>query len=169
MVAVDASVLAYALNRFAPEHPRASTVVDELVNGDAPWALPWPAIYEFLNVVTHPHVVVRPLGHADAWGFIERLLASPSARALGPTERHATVLAELLGVESRPQGALMGLETAVILREHGVRELLSSDRAMRRFAFLSVRDPLHGEPWTAGAAPAKRYRVLKRRVPRDSA
>jgi hypothetical protein len=79
------------------------------------------------------------------------------------------VLAELLGVETRPQGALMGLETAVILREHGVRELLSSDRAMRRFAFLSVRDPFHGEPWTAGAAPAKRYRVLKHRVPKDSA
>ena len=56
------------------------------------------------------------------------------------------------------------LETAVLLREHGVRELLSADRGMRRFTFLSVRDPVHGEAWSPAQPPARRYRVLKARA-----
>jgi predicted nucleic acid-binding protein len=161
MIAVDASVLAYAVNRFAPEHARAVRVVEALVNGDAPWALPWPAVHEFLGFVTHPHAVARPLGAGDAWAFIESLLGSASVRAIGPTERHAVVLAEVLAAS--PAG-LAGLETAVVLREHGVRELLSADRGMRRFAFLAVRDPVHGEPWTLETPPARRYRTLRARA-----
>ena len=57
-----------------------------------------------------------------------------------------------------------GLETAVLLREHGVRELLSADRGMRRFAFLGVRDPVHGEAWSPAERPARRYRVLRPRA-----
>jgi hypothetical protein len=113
--------------------------------------------------VTHPHAVARPLKPGDAWAFLERLIESPSAHLLGPTDRHATVLAETL---ASPAASGAGLATAVILREHGVRELLSADRTMGRFAFLAVRDPLHGEPWTWAAAPARRYRVLGPRPPR---
>jgi hypothetical protein len=51
----------------------------------------------------------------------------------------------------------------VTLREHGVRELLSTDPGMRRWRFLDVRDPLRGEPWSPGARPARRYRTLTRR------
>jgi len=163
MIAVDASVLCYAVNRHAPEHTRAAAVVESLADGDLPWALPWPALHGFLAHVTHPHAVVRPLHPSDAWAFVERLLASGSVRALGPTERHALVLGALLeGLP--PDSDLAGLETASVLREHGVRELLSTDRAMRRFAFLTVRDPLHGEPWSPGAPPVRRYRVLRTRV-----
>lgn len=161
MVALDATVLAYAVNRHAPEHPRAARVVEDLANGDAPWALPWPAVHDFLDFVTHPHTVVRPLGATDAWAFVERLLASPSVRSLGPTERHAAVLAEVMAGSPAGSAGLAGLQVAVILREHGVRELLSSDRGMRRYGFLSVRDPLHGEPWTPKTAPLRRYRVLR--------
>ncbi len=169
MIAVDASLLAYAVNRFAPEHARASRLVEELANGDHPWALPWPAVYEFLAFVTHPHAVVRPLRPGDAWAFVERLLASPSLRMLSPTDRHGAVVAELLaGSPGGPggPGGLAGLETAAVLREHGVRELLSTDRAMRRFGFLTVRDPVHGEPWAATAGPLRRYRVLRARAGR---
>jgi len=159
MIAVDASVLAYAVNRYAPEHARAAAVVETLAEGDLPWALPWPALHAFLAYVTHPHAVVRPLRPSDAWGFVEGLLASPSVRPLGPTDRHAAVLGEILAGLS-PGFEPGGVETAAVLREHGVRELLTTDRSMRRFAFLSVRDPLRGEPWSPAAPPARRYRKL---------
>lgn len=161
MIAVDATVLAYGVNRFAPEHPRAAAVLEELVNGDRPWALPWPAVHGFLAFVTHPHAVARPLGAGDACAFLDRLRESPTLRMLGPTDRHATVLGELLAAAPPGPAAPGGLELAVVLREHGVRELLSSDRAMRRFTFLSVRDPLHGDPWTPRSRPGRRYRVLR--------
>jgi uncharacterized protein len=167
MVAVDASLLAYAINRFTPEHPRAARTLEELVNGDAPWALPWPAVHDFLTFVTHRHAVVRPLGMADAWTFVERLLASGSVQALGPTERHAAVLGELVRAGADDPAGPPRLELAAVLREHGVRDLLSSDRSMRRFGFLTVRDPIHGEPWSAATPPVRRYRVLRTRPTRD--
>jgi len=161
MIAVDATVLAYAVNRFAPEHVRAARVVEELVNGDIVWGLPWPVVHEFIGFVTHPHAVARPLGYGDAWVFVESLLASPAVRTLGPTDRHAAVLREVLGTTAGLPAR--GLDTAVVLREHGARELLSTDRGMRRFPFLSVIDPVHGEPWSPLAPPARRYRVLRSR------
>lgn len=162
MRAVDAGILACAVNRFAPEHPRASRVVDALANGEQPWALPWPAAYEFLRIVSHPHRVVRPLAAADALGFLELLLASPQARAIGPGPRHAAAIAEVLAMLPAGSPPPPGLATAVVLREHGVRELLSADRGMRAFPFLMVRDPLHGAEWAAGEPPARRYRRLAR-------
>ncbi len=160
MVALDASVLAYAINRFAPEHARAARVLDELANGAVPWALPWPEIHGFLAQVTHRHIVARPLSPGDAWAFIETLRQSPSLRLLAPTERHAAVLAEVIAGFPAAPGRIPGLETAVILREHGVRELLSADRGMRRFGFLAVRDPIHGELWVPTTKPERRYRKL---------
>src|SRR5262245_11596228 len=102
MIAIDATLLAYAVNRYAPGHARAAAVLETLVNGDTPWALPWPAVEQFLELVTDSHGVARPLSATDAWGFVELVLASPSVRALGPTERHASVLA---GVLQEPGGA----------------------------------------------------------------
>jgi predicted nucleic acid-binding protein len=166
MLAVDASLLAYAMNRFAPEHVRAAAVLEEVANGDRPWALPWPAVHEFLARVTHPHSVARSLRPADAWTFVEELARSTSLRWLAPTDRHATVAAEVLSlVAGGAHGWPTGFETAVVLREHGVRELLSSDRGMRRYRFLDVRDPVHGELWTPVEPPTRRYRTLPRRRP----
>jgi len=159
MIAVDTSVLAYAINRHAPEHARAVAALETLANGDRPWALPWPAVDEFVRFVTRAHVAPRPLAPSDALGFVAALLESPSVTALGPTARHADVLAELLG-DARGDSTPPGFEVAAVLREHGVRELLSVDPGMRRFAFLSVIDPVHGPAWTPDAPPARRYRRL---------
>jgi predicted nucleic acid-binding protein len=164
MRALDVSLLAYAANRHAPEHARAVRVVEALANGEAPWALPWSVVHEFLHLVSHPHAVARALAPADAWAFVEALLASHSLRLLGPTEAHAATLAEVLASLPAGSGMPPGIETAVLLREHGVRELLSADRGMRRFAFLGVRDPVHGAAWSPAERPVRRYRVLKPRA-----
>jgi toxin-antitoxin system PIN domain toxin len=163
MIGVDSGVLVAAANRFAPEHARAAELLESLANGEQPWALPWSAAHEFLAFVTHPHAVARALEPAEAWAFLDALRRSPMLRLLGPTEHHAAACAEVL--ESREPGST-GLPgsflTAVLLREHGVRELLSPDRDMRRWRFLDVRDPLHGEGWTPTARPTRRYRRLSR-------
>ena len=160
MIAVDTGVLALALNRWAPEHARASQRVEALAHGDAPWAVTWPSLHRLLAVVTDRHAVARALSPADATAFVDALLESPSVRVLGPTPRHALVLREVLesfGSRELPPG----FETATILREHGVRELLSRDAAMRRFPFLVVLDPFtEAEP---GAGAPRRYRRLNLR------
>ena len=160
MIAVDTSLLALAINRHVPDHGRAAHVLEGLVNGDAPWALPWPAVEEFLATVTHPHRVARVLAPRDAWGFVEELGTSPAVRWLGAGERHGAALAEVLELAGVTGPPPPGFALAVVLREHGVRQLLTLDRAMRRYSFLEPIDPLHGENWTPGTAPRRRYRRL---------
>jgi hypothetical protein len=95
---------------------------------------------------------------------VEELGASASLRFLGATARHGAVAAEVLELlRGEPDGLPGGFQVAVVLREHGVRELLSADRGMRRFRFLDVRDPVHGELWTPAEKPARRYRALSPR------
>lgn len=166
MIAIDASLLAHAANRFSPDHARAGRVLEDLANGDRPWALPWSAADAFLRLVTHPHGVARPLQPDAARGFLEALLASPALHAIGPGTRHAAVLAEVLALLPARAGLPAGFEMAVVLREHGIRELWSSDRAMHAFAFLTVSDPLRGSGSPLEPAPRRRYRVLTPRRPR---
>jgi predicted nucleic acid-binding protein len=163
VIAVDTSLLAYAINRQVPEHGRAAAVLDSLVNDEAPWALPWLVVHEFLVQVTHPHAVARVLRPGDAWSFVTEILESPGVRTLGPTTRHAEVVSEVLGFAPPGEHLTAGFELAVVLREHGVREVLSADRALRRFRFLTVRDPVHGELWTPQERPERRHRVLRPR------
>jgi predicted nucleic acid-binding protein len=163
MIAVDSGVLVLAANRHTREHARAAELLESLADGERPWALPWSAAHEFLAFVTHPHAVARALGPTDAWAFLDALRASPSLRLLGPTERHAEACAEVLALRAAGTTGLPGsFETAVLLREHGLRELLSPDPDMRLWSFLDVRDPFHGEGWVPGAPPARRYRRFAR-------
>jgi hypothetical protein len=163
MIALDTSLLAYAVNRHAPGHARAAQVVEDLVNGDTPWALPWSVVHEFLQLVTHPHAVARPLSVSDAWAFLEQVIASPSAHLLGATDRHGAALIDVLATLAVGEGFGPGVETAALLREHGVRELLTTDTQMRRFRFLDLHDPIADPEWRLGLEPARRYRVLKTR------
>jgi predicted nucleic acid-binding protein len=161
MVALDASILAHAVNRFSPQHVRAAQVVEDLANGEIAWALPWSVVHQFLHAITPPHAVARPLAHSDAWAFIDQIVAGGSARMLGPTDHHGEALVDVMAMAPTAGGLVTGFETAVILREHGVRELLTTDRAMTRFPFLAVRNPLVGPAWSPGASPARRYRMLR--------
>jgi predicted nucleic acid-binding protein len=169
VIALDSGLLALAVNRYAPEHARAAALLESLADGEAPWALPWSVVHEFLGFVTHPHAVARVLGAAEAWGFIASLAESDSLQFLAPTARHAAACAELLALRAPEANPSLdaAFTTAVILREHGVRELLSTDPGMKQWRFLDVRDPFQGEPWSPAARPARRYRTLSRRNPRS--
>lgn len=158
MRAVDTGLLALAVNRWAPEHARAARILEELANGDEPWALPWSVATEFLARVTHPHAVARPLRAEEACGFLELLLSGPAARPLAPTARHAEVLREVAAMLPGEAGLPEGIETATLLREHGVRELLSFDPALRRYPFLTVINPLRRD---IEPGPRRRYRMLR--------
>ena len=164
MRAVDTGVLLSAINRFAPDHARAAAVVEALASSERPWALPVSVLHEFLRLATHPHVTARALSPELALGFMDQLLDSPNCRLLTATAAHRAAIGETLGLLEPMRGLPSGFETAVLLREHDVRELLSADPGMKRFPFLSVRDPLHGAAWSPEDPPARRYRKLSRRA-----
>jgi predicted nucleic acid-binding protein len=162
MIAVDTPILLFAVNRYAPEHRRAAALLEDLAGGDTPWAVTWTGLHEFLRRVTHRHAVAHPLAPELAGGFVREILASPSVRLLGPTARHAAVLAEVLGTLPAEEPVPDVLEQAVLFHEHGVRTVLTTDTAWRDFDFLTTVDPFR-QKWPS-EPERRRYRRLTLRA-----
>lgn len=144
MRALDTNVLVYAVVRGTDRHGRAREVLVEHAEGDRPWALPWPCAYEFLRVVTHPSIFDPPVPIGRALADLERILESPTLRLLSESNRHPTLMAEMVDVleEAGTGGNLIhDAHIAVLCLEHGVRELVTGDADFRRFPGLDVVDP----------------------------
>ncbi|MFN8572043.1 MAG: TA system VapC family ribonuclease toxin [Gemmatimonadaceae bacterium] len=147
MFVVDTNVLVYAADTSAPEHERCLALIERWRATSAAWFLTWGICYEFLRVVTHPRVLRRPWTSRSAHEFLEGVAAAPGLTMLVPTDRHAAVLREL--VESTP--GLAGnlwhdVETASLMREHGIRRICTRDTDFHRFSFVEPIDPMMAEP-----------------------
>jgi toxin-antitoxin system PIN domain toxin len=144
---VDTNVLVYAADVRAPEHVRCRELLEDWRLRGGAWYLTWGICYEFLRVVTHPRVFRRPWSATQAWQFLAAVQESPGLGMLVPGERHGRVLAEV--IEDVPQLAgnlLHDTETAVLMREHGIRRICTRDTDFHRFPFIEPIDPLTRQP-----------------------
>jgi len=142
--ALDTNILVFSEIRSSPQHGRALEVLRECSEGAAAWAIPWPCVYEFLRLVTHPRVYHPPVPREVALNDLRAVLASPSLVLLSETARHGEVMDAVVR-ESGASGNLMhDAHIAALCVEHGVSELVTGDRDFRRFSGLTVVDPFTG-------------------------
>jgi len=141
LIAIDTNVLVYARREELPEHRSALRLLRSLALGSEPWALPWPCVYEYLRVISHPRVFDPPTEIEAALEDLESLLRSPSVVLIGEGPGHLGQLREVV-IGGRPSGNLVhDAHIAALCREHGVSELLTRDRDFARFPGLRSRDP----------------------------
>jgi toxin-antitoxin system PIN domain toxin len=142
MFVVDTNILVYAADEDSPFHAACRSRLLEWRAQTAPWYSTWGIVYEFLRVITHPRVFRKPWTGSQAWGFVEALLASPTFGLLTATERHARAAAELVRNSGFLRGNLfLDAQTAVLMREHGIRRIYTRDTDFHRFPFLEPVDP----------------------------
>ena len=147
MFVVDTNVLVYAADVRAPEHARCRALLERWRTQAGAWYPTWGNCYEFLRVVTHPRVLRQPWSGQAAGEFLTALQQSPSLSMLVPTDRHAAVLAEVMSAVPMIAGNLWhDAETAVLMREHGIRRICTRDTDFARFPFVEIVDPLTDEP-----------------------
>jgi hypothetical protein len=139
--AVDTNVLVYAEITSSPHHRTASAVLRSLADGRAPWAIPWPCLYEFLRVVTHPRVYHPPVPAARALEDLRAILSSPSLVLLSETSRHADMCVAVVQASGVSGNLMHPAHIAALCLEHGVSELMTGDRDFGRFAGLKVVNP----------------------------
>jgi predicted nucleic acid-binding protein len=78
-----------------------------------------------------------------AWQFVNALLAAPGLSVLVETHRHAEVAARVIAELPHITGNLVhDAHTAILMREHGVRQVCTRDADFSRFPFLEVVDPV---------------------------
>jgi len=143
MFVVDTNVLLHAVNPDSPDHERAFEAFETWRRGDRAWFLTWGIVYEFLRVSTRRSVFPAPVNLPAARAWIGALLDNPRCGILVESERHAAVLQET--VEQHPRLAgnpVHDLHTAVLMKEHGIEEIRTSDTDVHQFGFLRVVDPL---------------------------
>jgi uncharacterized protein len=139
--AIDTNVLIFAEIRSSTAHSTALGLLRKLAEGPLPWAIPWPCIYEFLRVVTHPRVYHPPIPLGLALADLGRILASPSLVLLAETVRHAEVMEQVLAHSQATGNLVHDAHIAALCLEHGVSELLTGDRDFARFRGLRVTNP----------------------------
>jgi toxin-antitoxin system PIN domain toxin len=138
--AVDTNVLVYSEIVSSTHHRAARRLMTELAEGQVPWAIPWPCVYEFLRVVTHPRVFSPPVPLAIALDDLDQILGSPTLVLLSETVRHSEVMSAVVR-ESRVTGNLVhDAHIAALCIEHGISELLTGDHDFSRFP-LRVTNP----------------------------
>jgi len=141
LIALDTNILVYARREETPFHRQAYKLLEGIASGENLWALPWPCVYEFLRVVTHPRVFDPPTPLEDAIEDLELLFQSPSLVLLGEGPAHATHLSRVIR-EGQASGSLAhDAHIAALVMEHGVRELWTIDRDFTRFPGLRIRNP----------------------------
>lgn len=142
MLVVDTNVLIYAADADSQFHEACRDWLNGRRNRPDAWFTTWPILYEFLRVTTHARVLRNPMMLAAAWEFATGLLASPGLGVLGPTQRHADVAGEVLAELPYLAGnVLHDTHTAVLMREHGIRQICTRDTDFHRFPFVEVVDP----------------------------
>ena len=143
MFVVDTNVLLYAADRDSPHHARCRARLDGWRRQSSPWHVTWGVAYEFLRVATHPNVFRKPFPLAQAWLFVEAVLASPSLSVLTATDRHRKVAGEVFSEIPDIRGNLVfDAHTAILMREHGIKTIYTRDTDFNRFPFIDVVDPL---------------------------
>ena len=141
MIALDTNILVYARREETPHHMRAKQILKEFAEGEQPWALPWPCIYEFIRVVTHPRVFDPPTDLESALDDLDSLLQSPSLTLLQEGPRHPVFMQRFLRSGEAASNLAHDAHIAALIAEHGVTELWTADRDFARFLGIHVRNP----------------------------
>jgi len=140
---IDTNVFLHAANSASPFHQSARSFLDEHVQNGTSWCTTWPIVYEFLRVSTHGRVFPKPLKAKQALAFLEPLLALEEVTVLVETDRHFHLLERTTEELSHPAGNLFhDIHTATLMREYGIREIVTADTDFLQFGFLTVLNPL---------------------------
>ena len=139
-ILVDTNMLLHAVNETSPHHAAARAALADCQAPGRSLLLTWSIVYEYLRVATHPRVFPKPLTYRQAWAFVAALLSRPACAILVETPLHQGTLEECAGRVPRLAGNLLhDVHTAVLMREHGVSDILTLDTDFQAFPWVRVR------------------------------
>ena len=140
---IDASILLYAANSSAEEHPAAMRFINAASASADTGYFTEGLLYEFLRVATHPKIFERPLTWKESMRFLTSLFDSDRFQALGAGENHWSILPTILQRLQYPAGNLFfDLRTVRLMHEHGIMEIHRADTDFLQFPDIRVFNPI---------------------------
>lgn len=142
MFAVDTNVFVHAVNSASPMHEPCNRLLTRWLSEPAPWSTTWSVLYEFARVATHPRVFPKPLSASHTRALVREIVKAPGMHVLTAGPEHADLFDSTLAEQRDLRGNLFhDLHIAVLMREHGIRRIVTRDTDFHRFKFLEVVDP----------------------------
>ena len=140
---IDTNLMLYGANSDAPEHNRAREFLAGVGSTRDAWYVTDGILYEFLRVATHARVFPRPLTWHEALDFLQPFVDAENVHILRVEDSHWSLLAALLAELTHPSGNLFfDVRTVVLMREHGVRRIYTTDTDFLQFSGIEVVNPL---------------------------
>jgi toxin-antitoxin system PIN domain toxin len=140
--AVDTNILLYAHRSDSESHEPARELVLRLATDSQRWAIPWPCIYEFLAITTHPRVYRPPTPVDRALEQVRAWLSSPTVTLLSEEGDLFSILEHLAQAAALRGPVFHDAKIAALCLHHGVRCLWTADRDFSRFPQLTTANPL---------------------------
>jgi toxin-antitoxin system PIN domain toxin len=133
----------YGANFDAAEHTRAREFLTRVGNARDAWYVTDGILYEFMRVSTHAKVFPSPLTWREALDFLQPFVDADNVHVLRAGDAHWSLLAEVLGQLTHPSGNLFfDVRTVVLMREHGIRRIYTTDTDFLQFSGIEVVNPL---------------------------
>lgn len=156
MTLTDVNLLFYAYHTASPHHREAKHWLNEQLNTDLRFGMPWSTILGFMRLVSNPSVVDRPLSSLDAWRIVRLWLKQPMVWIPTPGAQHARIFDQLLSDNFKSPKLIHDAHLAALAIEHGLI-LCSADGDFARFEGLRWENPL-AKPGQVGERKV-RYRT----------
>jgi toxin-antitoxin system PIN domain toxin len=133
----DANVFLYAIDRSAARHEAGRRWVEGTLSGTETVGLTWAVLLAFIRLSTSAAVFRSPLESGEALDLVEGWLGQPNTVVIHPTDRHASVLRELLEAAGTAGNLASDAHLAALAIEHAAT-LSSFDADFHRFSGLKL-------------------------------
>jgi toxin-antitoxin system PIN domain toxin len=142
VIALDTNLLVYAYSEESPFHSLITEELRPIIEGSAPWGLPWPCVHEFIGAVTNSRIFKPPSSLSSALDFMDALMAAPHLQLLSESPGYFEKLRDLAVAAKLSGPRIHDARIAALCLHHGVRELWTADRDFSLFPQLKTRNPL---------------------------
>jgi toxin-antitoxin system PIN domain toxin len=140
MKIVDANILLYAVNSASEHHAASRRWLDQALSGSDSVGLAWVPLLAFVRLTTKVGLFPSPLRTADAMQHVAEWIGAPGAIVIGPTPRHAEVLAGLLAQAGSGGNLVNDGHLAALAVEHRA-SIVSYDTDFGRFDGVRWQTP----------------------------
>jgi toxin-antitoxin system PIN domain toxin len=140
--AIDVNILLYASDKTCAQHERARSFIASCAERREVFCLAWITVFSYLRMATHPVIFSQPLAPREAEQNITSLIDLPHCRLIGEEDGFWSLYREVAAAVPARANLVPDAHLATILRQHGVKTLVTHDRDFRKFDFLTVVDPV---------------------------
>ena len=138
---IDTNIFIYCADVTSPLHGTALSFLRAQIETNDTLYLPWPVVYSFLRIVTHPGIFENPLSPAEAVENIDQLTSRPNVEMLSSTEASWHIY-QHIHQELKLRGNIIpDAQIVSILAANGIRTLYTNDRDFWKFTELQPVNP----------------------------